>query len=342
MSRSVWMGIAVLLSLRIVAQVTPQPSILTEDSLQHAGVPVGTLSEVRTVRSAIYDGMLSEYRVYVPAQYDPSKPAALMVFQDGLGYAHRDGDHPALNVLDNLIAAGKIPVMIAVFTNPGSVEKAPGTPTYAAVKAYSDKWKRSMDDSMRSVEYDTVSDRYPRFLREELLPAALAGLNVRADTYSRAITGLSSGGICAFNTAWQEPEQWSRVITWIGTFTGIQWHEDATVPDGGQDYPDKVLREPHRNLRVWVQDGNHDQENERYGSWPMANIRMANALKLRGYDFRFSFGTGPHSAREGGAEFPEEMVWLWRGYDSARTSETFLQDADEAKKPPFRVTISNR
>ncbi len=318
------------------------PSILTADSLQHPGVPTGALSDVRTVTSHVYDGMVSEYRVYVPAQYDPAKPAALMVFQDGLGYAHRDGDHPALNVLDNLTAAGKIPVMIAVFTNPGSVEKAPGAPTYAAVKAYSEKWKRGMDDSMRSVEYDTVSGRYPRFVREELLPAALAGLNVRTDAYSHAITGMSSGGICAFNAAWQEPEQWSRVITWIGTFTGIQWHEDPAVQDGGQDYPDKVLREPHRNLRVWVQDGNNDQENERYGSWPLANLRMANALKLRGYDFRFSFGTGPHSGREGGAEFPDEMTWLWRGYDPAKTAETFAQDAVEASKPPFRVVIANR
>ncbi len=326
----------------VAATAQASPSILTADSLQHAGVPTGTLSDVRTLTSHVYDGMVSEYRVYVPAQYDPNKPAALIVFQDGLGYAHRDGDHPALNVLDNLIATGKIPVMIAVFTNPGSMEKAPGTPTYAAVKAYSDQWKRSMDDSMRSVEYDTVSDRYPRFVREELLPAALKGLNVRQDAYSRAITGLSSGGICAFNAAWWMPDQFSRVITWIGSFTAIQWHEDPSVADGGQDYPDKVLREPHRNLRVWMQDGNNDQENERYGSWPMANLRMANALKLRGYDFHFSFGTGPHSAREGGAEFPDEMVWLWRGYEAAKTQETFVQDADEAKKPPFRVTISNR
>jgi hypothetical protein len=41
----------------------------------------------------------------------------------------------ALNVIDNLIAQKKIPVMIAVFINPGSS----GTPTYNFVKAYSDK-----------------------------------------------------------------------------------------------------------------------------------------------------------------------------------------------------------
>ena len=332
-----------LLAATLHAQApAPLPSILTADSQQHAGVPTGKLSEKRTLASRVYDGMTSEYQVYVPAQYDPAKPAALMVFQDGLGYAHRDGDHPALNVLDNLIAAGKIPVILAVFTNPGTIQNAAGTPTFQQVQAYSIKWKRSMDDSMRSVEYDTVSDRYPRFLRDELLPAALAGLNVRQDAYSRAITGMSSGGMCALNAAWFMPDQYSRVISWIGTFTGIQWHEDPAVPDGGQDYPDKVLRETHRNLRVWLQDGNNDQENDRYGSWPMANLRMANALKLRGYDFRFSFGTGPHSAREGGAEFPEEMVWLWRNYDPAKTSETYVQDAAEAAKPPFRVVVSNR
>jgi enterochelin esterase family protein len=91
-----------------------------------------------------------------------------------------------------------------------------------------------------------------------------------------------------------------------------------------------------------MQDGSGDQENDRYGSWPLANIRMANALKLKGYDFHFSFGTGPHSAKEGGAEFAEEMTWLWRGYDSAKTEETYVQDPSEAGKPPFRISITNR
>ena len=323
------------------AGTPPQPA-LTRDSMQQPGIPEGKLSERRSLVSHIYDGMTSDYQVYVPAQYDPAKPAALMVFQDGGGYAHRDGDHPALNVLDNLIAQKKIPVMIAVFTDPGDISAAPGTPTYRFVDAYSKKWSRTLKDSMRSTEYDTVSDRYARFLNEELLPAALSGLHVRTDAYSRAITGLSSGGICSFNAAWQQPDHFSRVITWIGSFTSIQWHEDPSVPDGGQDYPEKVLREPHRNLRVWVQDGNNDMENDRYGSWPLANIRMANALKLKGYDFHFSFGTGPHSAREGGAEFPEEMIWLWRGYDTNQTTQTYEQDPAEKPKPPFRVSVTNR
>jgi len=84
---------------------------------------------------------------------------------------------------------------------------------------------------------------------------------LRKDAYSHAITGLSSGGICSFNAAWQMPDEFSRVISWIGSFTSIQWKEDAANPDGGQDYPEKILREPKRNIRVWLQDGANDMEN---------------------------------------------------------------------------------
>ena len=308
------------------------------------GVPSGALSEKLTHTSKIYDGMKSSYWIYVPAQYTPQTPAALMVFQDGGGYANRD-DRVILSAIDNLIAQKKIPVMICVFINPGSITSAPGTPTYTQVSAHAARFHRTLDDAMRSTLYDTVSDRYPRFLRDEILAEVATRYNLRKDAYSRAIAGASSGGICSFNAAWQltGPEaQFSRVLSMIGSFTNIQWKEQPDAPEGGQDYPDKVLREPHRNIRVWLQDGSNDQENPKYGSWPMANIRMANALKLTGYDFHFSFGKGPHSAGEGGAEFAEEMIWLWRDYDPAKTSQTFTQDPAEAGKPPFRVAIVNR
>jgi hypothetical protein len=163
------------------------------------GVPSGTVSEKIVHTSKIYDGMKSEYWIYVPTQYDPKVPAALMVFQDGSGYIHRDGNNPTLNVIDNLIAQKKIPVMIAVFINPGDIADSPGTPTYNFVKAYSDKWHRTLKDSMRSTLYDTVSDRYARFLRDEVLADVQSRYNLRKDAYSWAITGLSSGGICSFN-----------------------------------------------------------------------------------------------------------------------------------------------
>lgn len=306
-------------------------------SYPQPGVPAGKLSEKITHTSKIYDGMKSDYWIYVPAGYNPNIPAALMVFQDGEGYSRTGSDHNILPAIDNLIAQHKIPVMICVFINPGTIGTSPITPTYTFVSAYAKKWDRTLDDSMRSTLYDTVSDRYARFLREEVLADVASHYNLRKDAYSRAITGLSSGGICSFNVAWQMPDQFSRVLTWIGSFTAIQWHEDPANPDGGQDYPDKVLREPARNLRVWMQDGSNDLE-IRYGSWPMANIRMANALKQKDYDVHFSFGHGTHNAGQGAAEFPESMIWLWRGYDPNRTSETFQIDPAEKQNPVFRVT----
>jgi enterochelin esterase-like enzyme len=311
-------------------------------SYQQPGVPSGALSPKIVHTSKIYDGMKSEYWIYVPAQYDPQKPAALMVFQDGQWYIDRDSGNPALNVIDNLIAQKKIPVMICVFISPGDIESSPGTSTFSFVKAYSDKWKRTLKDSMRSTLYDTVSGRYARFLRDEVLAEVQAKYNIRKDAYSRAITGLSSGGICSFNAAWQMPDQFSRVISWIGSFASIQWKEDPAVPDGGQDYPEKVLREPHRNLRVWLQDGADDMEQEKYGSWPLANLRLANALKLKDYDFHLSFGKGTHNSGQGAAEFPEEMVWLWRDYDSSKTAQPYEMEPSEKSKPLFRVSVTNR
>jgi len=310
------------------------------DSYPRSGVPRGNLSEKLLHTSKIYDGMQSEYWIYVPAQYDARVGAALMVWQDGASYIKRDSDGiRVLDAIDNLIEQKKIPVMIGVFISPGDISNAPNGKTYEFVKAFSTSTGRTLKDSMRSVEYDTVSDRYARFLRDEILAEVQSKYNIRRDAYSRAITGLSSGGICAFNAAWQQPDQFSRVLSWIGSFASIQWQPGVT--DGGNVYPNKVRKEPKRNIRVWLQDGSNDLENQ-HGSWPLQNIQLANSLKLREYDFHFSFGHGTHSAAHGSAEFPEEMTWLWRDYDPSKTEQSYEMEPLEKAKPLFRVTLSNR
>ena len=305
------------------------------------GVPSGTLTAKIERVSKVYDGMKSEYQIYIPAQYDPKVPAALMVFQDGDGYLNRNGIHPALNVIDNLIAMKKIPVMICVFVNPGDISAAPNAPDYAFVQKYMKENGGTLAGDFRSEEYDTVTDRYNRYLQDEVLSQVEAKYNVRKDGYSRATTGISSGGIAAFNSAWFRPESFSRVISWVGSFGAHQWKEVQGDLDGGQDYPEKILRELHRNIRVWLADGSNDLE-QRDGSWPLNNIRMANALKMAKYDFHFSFGKGQHSPAYGATQFPEEMIWLWRDYDPAKTSQVFEMEPSEKAKPLFRVSITNR
>lgn len=293
------------------------------DSYPKKGAPEGTLSEKIVNTSKIYDGMQSNYWIYVPAAYSAQAPAALMVWQDGEALIKRDGASRMLTVVDNLIAQKKIPVMIQVFIQPGMIG----------------------DKRMRSIEYDTVSDRYARFLRDEILADVQAKYNIRKDAYSRAIAGISSGGICAFNVAWQQPDQFSRVLSHVGSFTSIQWKHDQADPRdnilGGNDYPFLIRKSPKRNIRVWLQDGSQDLENE-HGSWPLQNIQMANSLKMREYDFHLSWGGGSHNSAHGNAELPEELTWLWRDYDPAKTEQIYQMDAGEKAKPMFRVRIDNR
>ncbi|MBI4908779.1 MAG: esterase [Acidobacteria bacterium] len=286
------------------------------DCYEQPGVPKGKLSEKITHTSKIYEGMTSDYWVYVPAQYDAAKPAALMVWQDGQGLTNRNPGSVQV-VTDNLTHQKKIPVTIQVFIAPGMKGQ----------------------QRMRSIEYDTVNDTYSRFLRDEILAEVQAKYNIRRDSYSRAIAGGSSGGICAFTVAWFQPDQFSRVLSRIGSFTSIQWKPG--VIDGGNVYPFKIRKEPKRSIRVWLQDGSNDLENN-HGSWPLQNIQMANSLKMTGYDFHLSFGTGTHNGAQASAELPVSLAWLWRDYDAAKTEQKYEQETAEKDKPLFRVVKLNR
>ncbi len=287
------------------------------DCYEQPGVPQGKLSDKIVHHSKIYPDMDSNYWVYVPAEYDPATPAALMVYQDGQGHIHREGGSKTLNVLDNLIYKKRIPVMIAVFVQPGMVGSK----------------------AMRSIEYDTVDDRYAKFLRDEILADVRKQYNIRDDSYSRGITGSSSGGICAFNAAWFHPELFSRVASRVGSFTSIQWHPGEI--EGGNVYPFKIRKEEKRNIRVWLQDGANDLENI-HGSWPLQTLQMANSLKMVGYDFRLTFGTGTHNGAQWNAQEPDAMAWLWRDYDGAKTQQTYEQEPAEKAQPMYRVAIENR
>jgi hypothetical protein len=106
-----------------------------------------------------------------------------------------------------------------------------------------------------------------------------------------------------------QPDQFSCVLSWIGSYTSIQWHP-AEI-DGGNVFPFTIRKQPKRNIRIWLQDGSEDLENN-HGSWPLQNIQMANSLKMRGYDFHVSFGNGTHNSAQGNAELPRSLEWLWR------------------------------
>lgn len=293
------------------------------DSYPRAGVARGVLSNQKTLRSRVYPGMAANFWVYANAGVDLKNGAPLMVWQDGETIV---GNADLLRlrlqiVSDNLVARKLIPPMVHVLISPGEGGPARGV-------------------RMRSIQYDTVSERYGKYLLEEILPEVEKTYRIRKDAYSRAVAGASSGAICAFNVAWYFPGQFSRVLSHIGSFTGIQWQPEKGQ-DGGYIVAQRVRREARKNLRVWLSDGADDIENQA-GSWPLQNIQLANSLKLKGYDFHFRFGESAHAIAQGAMDLPESLAWLWRGWEASRTEEVFEMEAAERAKPLFRVKIANR
>lgn len=267
------------------------------ESKRQAGVPQGKLTPQPAWKSSVYEGTVRNWWVYVPAQYDASKPAAVMIFMDGHSYK----DFVPV-VLDNMIHKGELPVSIAIFISPGHRGETPP--------------ENGWNGNNRSIEYDTVSDRFSKLIVEEILPEVSKSYNLRKDPAGRLVAGISSGGICAFNLAWQRPDQFHKVLSWVGSFTNLQGGPTGVA--GGNTFP-AIIRDRRgwdqkgapKPIRVFLQDGANDLDNKA-GNWPLSNQQMAKALAFGQYDYKFVFGNGFHGDRHGRAILPESLRWLWR------------------------------
>ncbi|GLR19896.1 hypothetical protein GCM10007940_45120 [Portibacter lacus] len=257
------------------------------NSWSFEGIPKGVVTQ-HEWKSSLFSNTIRDYYVYVPAQYDGSQPAALMVFQDGHTYVKKDGDFDVATVFDNLISQEKMPVTIGLFINPGHDMDA------AEIES---PWRASN----RSVEYDEMSDKYARFLIEEMIPELEKKYKISADPKMRAIGGISSGGICAFSAAWYHPESFHKVLSHIGSFTNIR---------GGHNYPSMIRKTDKKDIKVFLQDGSGDLNNE-HGNWWLANQQMDSALDYKGYEYTFVTGSEGHNGKHGGAILPESLIWLW-------------------------------
>jgi enterochelin esterase family protein len=273
---------------------------LAVDALPAEGVPVGAIEGPFVLPSKAYPGTQHDYWIYVPAQYDPKIPASLMVFNDGQAFMNPAGDIRAPIVLDNLIFRAELPVMIAVFINPGRTPEQP----MATLASWGDR------TSNRPTEYNTLDDRYARVVVDELLPVVAAQYNIARDPERRGIGGSSSGAIAAFTVAWQRPDQFRKVLSNVGSFVNIR---------GGDAWPDIVRRSPKKPLRVFLADGRNDKRGilsdgsyEQGRDWFYQNVRMQQALSAKGYDLNYVWGINRHGQKMLQTVFPEMMRWLWR------------------------------
>ena len=306
MNRLISLVISFVFVIPVFAQTTQQPPNgnsqyrLGPDSLPQDGVPKGEIKGPFVLPCKVYPGTQHTYWVYVPAQYDKTKPTALMVYQDGQAFKDEKGDIRAQNVMDNLIYRREIPVMVGVFINPGRTLEQPEP----SPRDWGDR------NTNRPTEYNSLDDKYARVVTEELLPALEKDFNISKDPEMRGIGGSSSGAIAAFTVAWERPNQFRKVLSNVGSFVNLR---------GGHVYPEKVLETEKKPIRVYLCDGRNDNRGlgrngvyDEKKDWFHQNVRLMKALTQKGYDVNYSWGMNLHGQKFGGAIMPEMMRWLWR------------------------------
>lgn len=253
------------------------------------GVPVpnpkGRITTGTFNQSKIFPGTIRQYWVYIPAQYDPSKPACVYVQQDGFGKWEA-------RVLDELIARKEMPVTVGVFVSSGWLPAPAGMDTNV---------RRNRD-----FEYDAMGDNYVRFITEEILPyvAKTEKLNLSTSGNDHCIGGGSSGGICAFNAAWERPDAFSRVYAVSGSFVAFR---------GAHEFPTLVRKTVPKPIRAFLTTGTHDMENCA-GDWTLLDLEMDKSLKFSGYDYVFHTIEGGHGAGGGPSGLTEGLRFLWKGW----------------------------
>jgi enterochelin esterase-like enzyme len=260
----------------------------TADSIPQPGVPQGRLEKFEWATSQIFPGTVRDVTVYLPAGLQPGEETCLMVWQDGSRHVDPHGSMRVSTVFDNLIHKKDMPRTVGVFIDPGrKPQQKPGD------KA-----------ANRGFEYDSLGDAYARFLLQEILPEVEKRHQVkfRPQPEAWAIAGGSSGGICSFTVAWERPDRFRKVLSWVGSFVDLK---------GGHVYPSLIRLTERKPLRLYLLDGENDLDNK-FGNWPLANKQMAAALKYMGYDFRIDWTQCFHGSKGMAPHLPDALRWLWR------------------------------
>jgi iron(III)-enterobactin esterase len=234
--------------------------------------------------------------VYVPKQYVPGTEAPLLVGADG-------PDRLLFTVLDNLIAAGRVPPLVAVSIGNGSGDA---------------------QGSERGLEYDTMSGRYAEFVETEVLPLVESKCDVKLskDPDARATMGCSSGAACALAMAWYRPDHYHRVLSYSGTYVNQQWPPNPETPHGAWEFHERLIpNSPAKPLRIWLEVGDRDLYSpnimrDNLHDWVVANENMARVLADKGYQYQFVFAKNAGHCDSAVKEqtLPEALQWLWRGY----------------------------
>jgi iron(III)-enterobactin esterase len=234
--------------------------------------------------------------VYIPPQYVTGTAAPFIVGGDG-------PDRRLFSVLDQLIAQGKLPAIIAI-----SIANGGG----------------DAQGSERGLEYDTMSGTYAEFVEREVLPLVEKNAHVRLtkDPDGRATMGYSSSGACALSMAWYRTDLCHRVLTYSGTFVNQQWPYNPQSPHGAWEFHEHLIPDsPAKPIRIWMEVGDRDLLNpnvmrDDMHDWVLANENMARVLAAKGYHYQFVFARNAVHVDKAVVEqtLPEALEYIWQGY----------------------------
>jgi len=309
----------------IGATHTPAPESVVQDNVPHGTVnrftieskdskiypgiardkgPLGTPDPANPASLIVTTSHPAPYTrqvaVYVPKQYVPGTAAPFIIGADG-------PDNLLFTVLDNLIAEGKVPPMIAISLGNGSGDA---------------------QGSERGLEYDTMNGTYAEFVETEILPLVESQYNVKLtkDPNGRATMGGSSGGSCALIMAWYHPEWYHRVLTYSGTYVNQQWPYNPAIPGGAWEFHKSIIpNSKAKPLRIWMEIADQDNYNpnvmrDDMHDWVVANENMAKVLADKKYKYQFVFARNAKHV-DGGVKrqtLPEALEWLWKDYKPAK------------------------
>jgi enterochelin esterase family protein len=265
-------------------------------------VTLDTKKPVREVRKIF---------VYIPAAYKDGTKAPILVTLDGPNRLSL-----VRNVVDNLS------------TSKDPLRKIPAFITIAVENGGNDS-----KGSERGLEYDTMSDAFARFINDEVLPAVLSNTDIKAkypkiafskNPWDKAVMGCSSGAAAALTMGWFRPDLFRRIISFSGTFVDQQDDdapEEKAYPFGAWEYHsgmELIKNTKKKPLRIFMQVSENDlgagTAEETHHNWVMANDRTAEALKAKGYGFKYYYTLKTNHCDSKVSEqlLAEALIWAWK------------------------------
>jgi enterochelin esterase-like enzyme len=179
---------------------------------------------------------------------------------------------PTPVILDNLIAASKIPPTIAVLiANPS---------------------QESRNEEL------TPNPKFADFLAKELIPWIHAHYNVTDDPGKTVVAGSSLGGLAAAYAGYKHPEVFTNVLCQSGSFWWAPDHSGA-IPDGVVTEPGWMAKQfiasSKLPLKFYIDAGSFEFDSNGTGGGILETSRnMRDVLLARGYEVHYQQFVGGH------------------------------------------------